>query len=62
MAEATINPGGVQPPTPPGVPTLAGNVGATGVPANTASGPRPLPTAVQVSQVASHRSAIGWMG
>ena len=47
MAEATINPGGAQPPTPPGVPTLAGDPGASGVPANTAAGPRPLPTAVQ---------------
>jgi len=47
MAEATINPGGPQPPMPPGVPTLSGEPGATGVPANTAAGPRPLPTAVQ---------------
>lgn len=47
MAEATINPGGPQPPMPPGVPTLAGEPGGTGVPANTGAGPRPLPTAVQ---------------
>ena len=47
MAEATINPGGAQPPTPPGVPTLAGDPGATGVPATMGPGNRPLPTAVQ---------------
>jgi len=47
MAEATINPGGAQPPTPPGVPTLAGDPGATGVPATMGPGERPLPTAVQ---------------